>query len=431
MKSVKINDRLWVAAQPTQAEIAALADNGFAALVNSRPDGEEQDQPGNEVEKDAAKEADLAYRFVPVTVPTITRADVRAFQNALSNVDGRVFAHCKSGLRSLTLYALGEALDGRMTREEVVELGKTVGFDLSGAAAWLDRDAAQSPKVEAFFDPRTSSVQYVVADPATKRCAIIDPILDFDEKSGATATTNADALLAFVEKEGLTVDWILDTHPHADHFSAAFYLKQKTGAPMAIGAHVIDVQKIWQKMYNWPELETDGSQWDQLFSDGDTFRIGNLEARVMHSPGHTLASITYVVGDAAFVHDTMFMPDSGTARADFPGGSATALWNSIQAILRLPDATRIFTGHDYQPGGRHPRWESSVAEEKRANSHIASMDEARFVSIRESRDKTLPMPKLILHALQINVRGGRLPDPESNGKRYLKFPLDALDGAVW
>ena len=431
MKSVKINDRLWVAAQPTQAEIAALADNGFAALVNSRPDGEEQDQPGNEVEKDAAKEADLAYRFVPVTVPTITRADVRAFQNALSDIEERVFAHCKSGLRSLTLYALGEALDGRMTREEVVELGKSLGFDLSGAAAWLDRDAAQSPKVEAFFDPRTSSVQYVVADPATKRCAIIDHILDFDEKSGATATTNADALLAFVEKEGLTVDWILDTHPHADHFSAAFYLKQKTGAPMAIGAHVIDVQKIWQKMYNWPELETDGSQWDQLFSDGDTFRIGNLEARVMHSPGHTLASITYVVGDAAFVHDTMFMPDSGTARADFPGGSATALWNSIQAILRLPDATRIFTGHDYQPGGRHPRWESSVAEEKRANSHIASMDEARFVSIRESRDKTLPMPKLILHALQINVRGGRLPDPESNGKRYLKFPLDALDGAVW
>ena len=431
MKSVKINDRLWVAAQPTRAEIAALADNGFAALVNSRPDGEEQDQPGNEVEKDAAKEADLAYRFVPVTVPTITRADVRAFQNALSDIEERVFAHCKSGLRSLTLYALGEALDGRMTREEVVELGKSLGFDLSGAAAWLDRDAAQRPKVEAFFDPRTSSVQYVVADPATKRCAIIDPILDFDEKSGATATTNADALLAFVEKEGLTVDWILDTHPHADHFSAAFYLKQKTGAPMAIGAHVIDVQKIWQKMYNWPELETDGSQWDQLFSDGDTFRIGNLEARVMHSPGHTLASITYVVGDAAFVHDTMFMPDSGTARADFPGGSATALWNSIQAILRLPDATRIFTGHDYQPGGRHPRWESSVAEEKRANSHIASMDEARFVSIRESRDKTLPMPKLILHALQINVRGGRLPDPESNGKRYLKFPLDALDGAVW
>lgn len=207
--------------------------------------------------------------------------------------------------------------------------------------------------------------------------------------------------------------------------------RAKTGAPTAIGEHVVGVQKLWQRIYNWPELKTDGSQWDRLFAHGERFKLGNIDGHVLFSPGHTLASITYVIGDAAFIHDTMFMPDSGSARADFPGGSAAALWGSIQGILAMPDDTRLFTGHDYQPNGRSPRWESTVAEQKRSNPHIAGQDEASFVKLREARDRTLPMPKLILHALQVNIRAGRLPEPEANGQRYLKFPLDALEGAVW
>jgi glyoxylase-like metal-dependent hydrolase (beta-lactamase superfamily II) len=288
------------------------------------------------------------------------------------------------------------------------------------------------PTVTAFFDPRTFSLQYVAACPRTKRCAIIDPVLDFDEKSGSTGTANADAILAFVAREGLTVEWILDTHPHADHFSAARYLKEKTGAPTAIGEKVVEVQKLWAGIYNWPSLPVDGSQWDKLFADGETFRVGEIEGRVLFSPGHTLASVTYVLGDAAFVHDTLFMPDSGTARADFPGGSAVDLWRSIQRILALPDTTRLFTGHDYQPGGREPRWESTVAEQKAGNTHLTkAKSEADFVALRSARDKTLAMPKLILSALQINIRGGRLPEPEDNGRRYLKIPMDALRGAAW
>jgi uncharacterized protein (TIGR01244 family) len=430
MQIVKIADKLSVAGQPQVADFPDLAGKGFSKVINVRPDGEEPGQPGTGAERHAAENAGLAYGYIPVSGTTITKADIRAFQSALAKARGPVLAHCKSGTRAAALYALGEVLDGRMKAEDVLPFGKAQGFDLSMAANWLGRDR-KHPDVEAFFDSRTWSVQYVVSDPETKKCAIIDPVLDFDEKSGSTATTSADAILAHIEREGLTVEWILDTHPHADHFSAAEYLKQKTGAPTAIGEHVVDVQKLWKEIYNWPELKTDGSQWDRLFAHGDRFKVGNIDAHVLFSPGHTLASITYVIGDAAFVHDTMFMPDSGTARADFPGGSAQVLWQSIQDILALPDETRIFTGHDYQPKGRAPRWESTVAEQKRANPHIAGMDEASFVKIREARDKTLPMPKLILHALQVNVQGGKLPEPESNGRRYLKFPLDALEGAKW
>lgn len=287
-------------------------------------------------------------------------------------------------------------------------------------------------RVEAFFDKRTSSLQYVAADPATGKCAIIDPVLDLDEKSGATATRNADRILEYIREQGLSVEWILDTHPHADHLSAAAYLKEKTGAPTAIGERVVEVQRLWKDIYNLVGFPADGSQWDKLFAEGEHFSIGTLPARVLFSPGHTLASITYVIGDAAFVHDTLFMPDGGTARADFPGGDARTLWRSIQEILALPDDTRLFTGHDYQPGGREVRFESTVAEQKARNIHIAPCrTEEAFVEMREARDRTLPMPKLILHALQVNMNGGRLPEPEANGRRYLKFPLDSLDGAAW
>jgi glyoxylase-like metal-dependent hydrolase (beta-lactamase superfamily II) len=289
------------------------------------------------------------------------------------------------------------------------------------------------PTVKGFFEERTCSVQYVVADPETRKCAVIDPVLDFDPNSGATATRSADEILAFIEREGLTLEWILDTHPHADHFSAAAYMKEKTGAPTAIGEKVVEIQKLWKKLYNLPEsFPTDGSQWDRLFKDGERFTIGAMDAEVMFTPGHTLASIAYRVGDAAFVHDTIFMPDGGTARADFPGGSAKILWNSIQRIMALPDETRLFTGHDYMPGGREPLWESTVAEQREKNIHLTkARTEEEFVALREARDRTLPMPKLILHSLQVNIRGGRLPEPESNGKRYLKLPLDALEGAAW
>lgn len=288
------------------------------------------------------------------------------------------------------------------------------------------------PIVQCLYDPRTNSLQYFVADPQTKACAIIDAVLDYDEKSGSIATWSADALLEHIAAEKLTVEWILDTHPHADHLSAAAYLRAKTGARTGIGARVVDVQVLWKDIYNFKDLATDGSQWDRLFEDGDRFSIGSLEARVMFSPGHTLASITYVVADAAFIHDTLFMPDSGTARADFPGGSASRLYRSIEAILALPDETRLFTGHDYQPGGRAVMWQSTVAEQKMSNIHMAACgSEEEFVAVRQARDRTLPMPKLILHALQVNIRGGRLPEPEDNGRRYLKLPLDALGKVPW
>ncbi|MCX7318958.1 MAG: MBL fold metallo-hydrolase [Hyphomicrobiales bacterium] len=287
------------------------------------------------------------------------------------------------------------------------------------------------PDVRGFYDPRTFSIQYVASCPRTRRCAIIDPVFDFDEKSGATATKSADAILAYVQENGLSVEWILDTHPHADHFSAARYLKEKTGARTCIGDHVGEVQALWKKIYNWPSLPADGSQWDRLFADGETFQIGDIPVSVLFSPGHTLASISYVVGDAAFIHDTLFMPDGGTARCDFPGGSARRMWQTIQRILSLPDATRLFTGHDYQPGGRDPAWESTVADQKRNNVHIVGKDEASYVALREERDRNMEMPRLILHALQINIRGGRLPEPEDDGRRFLKIPLNALEGAYW
>ncbi len=284
-----------------------------------------------------------------------------------------------------------------------------------------------NPVVTGFFHEPTFSIAYLVEDPATKRAAIIDPVLDYDEKSGRVSRQSADALLDEIARRGLTVDWILDTHPHADHFSAGVYLKEKLDAPTAIGDRIVEVQKLWKDIYNLPDFPADGSQWDRLFADGDTFKIGSLDARVMLSLGHTLCSITYVVGDVAFVHDTLFQPDYGTARCDFPGGSAAQLYDSIRQILSLPDATRLFTGHDYMPKGRPPKWESTVAEQKKSNAHFGSNPtREQYVKLRNERDATLPMPKLILHALQVNIRGGRLPAPESNGRSYLKIPVDTL-----
>jgi uncharacterized protein (TIGR01244 family) len=429
--ATRISDKLFISAQPKLEDFSGLAAAGFKGVISNRPAGEQAEQPTPAAERQAAEAGGMSFHLIPVTVTTITEADVRSFQRAVSEIPGPVFAHCKSGIRSANLFAIGEVLDGRVAEKDLAALSGAWGIDLALATKWLARDAERRPRVKGFFDPRTFSVQYVVSDPTTGQCAIIDPVLDFDEMSGSVATVSADAILRYVAEEKLTVQWILDTHPHADHFSAAHYLHEKTGAPTAIGAHVVEVQRLWQSIYNWPALQTDGSQWDHLFEEDEHFTVGTINARIFFSPGHTLASITYVIGDAAFVHDTIFMPDSGTARADFPGGSAALLWASLQAILALPEETRLFTGHDYQPGGRAPRWESTVAEQKARNSHIAGVDEAGFIALRETRDRSLPMPKLILHALQVNIMGGRLPTPEGNGRRYLKIPIGALGSVVW
>lgn len=282
-----------------------------------------------------------------------------------------------------------------------------------------------SPEVTGFYEPDTGSVQYLVSDPVTGKAAIIDAVWNFDPHNARTGTQSADEILSFVRTRGLAVEWILDTHPHADHFMAAAYLKEKLGAPQAIGGKVRDVAELWRGFYHLPP-GFDLAAFDRLFADGDAFSIGSLAVRVMLSPGHTLASITYVVGDdAAFVHDTLMQPDSGSSRADFPGGDAAALYRSIQAILTLPGKTRLFVGHDYCHGGRAPQWESTVAEQKAANIHIKDgISQSEFVKLRTERDKTLPLPDRMLHALQVNLRGGRLPEPESDGHSYFKIPAN-------
>lgn len=291
-----------------------------------------------------------------------------------------------------------------------------------GAEARFERDDCT---VAAFHDAATGSWQYVIADRATRAAAIIDPVLDYDPHAGAVTTVNADRLLDHVRREALDVVWVLDTHPHADHFSAAPYLAERLGAPTAIGAQVVEVQALWRDIYCLDDFPCDGSQWTRLFADGDTFRIGELESRVMFSPGHTLASVTYVIAGCAFVHDTLMMPDAGTSRADFPGGDAHALYRSITAILNLPDDTAAFVGHDYCPEGRETRSMATVAEQRADNIHVGGhTDEATFVRLRTERDATLPLPDLMLASLQVNIRGGRLPEPEPCGQRFLKIPLD-------
>ncbi|MEQ9326652.1 MAG: MBL fold metallo-hydrolase [Rhodospirillales bacterium] len=284
------------------------------------------------------------------------------------------------------------------------------------------------PAVRTFFDEATFTATHVTWDPDTKRAAIIDSVLDYEVKSGRTSTESADKVIAFVEAEGLAVDWILETHVHADHLSAAPYLKGKLGGKVAIGSKIPAVQGVFKKVFNAGEgFATDGRQFDRLFEDGETFPIGGIEVRVMHTPGHTPACAVYVVGDAAFVGDTLFMPDFGTARCDFPGGDAAQLYRSIRRVLDLPPETRLFMCHDYAPGGREYRWETTVAAERAENIHVRDgVTEAEFVAMRTKRDKELSMPALILPSVQVNMRAGALPPAEDNGVSYLKIPLNAL-----
>ena len=290
-------------------------------------------------------------------------------------------------------------------------------------------DATLRPEIASFFDPATFTVSYVVHDPATLEAAIIDSVLDFDPNSGRTATTSADAIVDYVNSHNLKVIWLLETHAHADHFSAAPYLQDKLGGKIAIGAAITTVQQVFGKLFNaGTEFARDGSQFDALFKDGDTFAIGNLPVTVMHVPGHTPACIAYVVGEAVFVGDTMFMPDYGSARADFPGGDARTLFRSLRRILSLPPETRLFMCHDYLPKGRTEYvWETTVAAEREGNVHAHDgITEDEFVAMREARDATLDMPRLILPSVQVNMRAGHMPPPDENGVTYLKIPVNAV-----
>lgn len=285
------------------------------------------------------------------------------------------------------------------------------------------------PEVKTFFHEPTFTATHVVWDPEAKNAAIVDSVLDYDHKAGRTSTEAADALIAFVEEQGLTVDWILETHAHADHLTAAPYLKEKLGGKIAIGDHIKDVQTVFKGVFNAEEsFRTDGSQFDHLFMDGETFTVGTIPAQVIHTPGHTPACLTYVIGDAAFVGDTLFMPDYGTARVDFPGGDGPTLFRSIQKIFSLPPETRLFLCHDYKAPGRDDFvWETTVAEEKARNIHVHDgVSEGEFVKFRTERDATLEMPVLILPSVQVNMRGGHLPPAEDNGISYLKLPVNAL-----
>ncbi|WP_343080089.1 MBL fold metallo-hydrolase [Ostreiculturibacter nitratireducens] len=283
--------------------------------------------------------------------------------------------------------------------------------------------------VKAFFDEATFTITYVVKDPTSKAAAIIDSVLDFDYASGRTDTHSADEVISYVKKQGLDIKWVLETHVHADHLSAAPYIQERVGGKIGIGEKITVVQETFGKVFNeGTEFQRDGSQFDRLFNEGDTFEVGALKGRVLHTPGHTPACLTYVIEDAAFVGDTLFMPDFGTARCDFPGGSAENLYKSIQKILSLPDETRVFVGHDYKAPGRDTyAWETTVGEQKALNVHVgAGKPIEEFVRMRTERDKKLAMPRLIIPSLQVNMRAGQMPPPEDDGKTYLKVPVNGL-----
>jgi len=284
------------------------------------------------------------------------------------------------------------------------------------------------PEVKGFFDPATSTISYVVRDPESDACAIVDPVMDIDYAAGRIAYAHADEIIDYVRKHGLKVEWLLETHVHADHLSAAPYIQRELGGRLGIGKNITLVQETFGKIFNeGTEFQRDGSQFDRLFDDGDTYEIGTLTAFAIHTPGHTPACMTHVIGDAAFVGDTLFMPDGGSARADFPGGDAGQLYDSIQKVLALPGEMRVFMCHDYGPGGRDIQWETTVAEEKTHNIHVGrGKSREEFVRMRTERDAQLDMPKLIIPSLQVNMRAGELPPADESGKRFLKVPVNTL-----
>lgn len=289
-------------------------------------------------------------------------------------------------------------------------------------------DLTLRPEVVPFFDPATNTISYIVKDPNSASCAVIDSVMDLDYAAGRISYEHADAMIAYIEEHGLKLEWLIETHAHADHLSAAPYIQQKLGGKLGIGENIRIVQEVFGKIFNeGTEFQRDGSQFDQLFTDGDSYRIGTMTAHIMHTPGHTPACMTHVIGNAAFVGDTLFMPDGGSARADFPGGDAATLYHSIRRVLSLPDETRLFMCHDYGPNGRAIQWETTVGEERRHNIHVHDgVTQEEFVKMRTARDATLGMPKLIIPSLQVNIRAGKLPPKDEQGKTFLKVPVNTL-----
>ncbi|CCE00335.1 putative enzyme with metallo-hydrolase/oxidoreductase domain (ycbL-like) [Bradyrhizobium sp. STM 3809] len=289
-------------------------------------------------------------------------------------------------------------------------------------------DLSVKPDITPFFDPATNTVSYVVKDPGSPACAVIDSVMDIDYASGRIAPLSADKIIAHIQERGWRLEWLIETHVHADHLSAAPYIQARLGGKIGIGDNIRIVQETFGKIFNeGTEFQRDGSQFDQLFHDGDTYGIGGMIAFAMHTPGHTPACMTHVIGDAAFVGDTLFMPDGGSARADFPGGDARTLYRSIRRVLQLPEAMRLFMCHDYGPNGRDIRWETTVAEQRAHNIHVRDgITEDEFVAAREARDRTLDMPRLIIPSLQVNMKAGQLPRPDDSGRRFLKVPLNTL-----
>lgn len=296
------------------------------------------------------------------------------------------------------------------------------------ATASYPVDLSVKPDIKGFFDPATNTITYIVKDPASNACAVVDSVMDIDYAAGRISFDHADEVIADIEARGLNLEWLIETHVHADHLSAAPYIQEKLGGKIGIGRNIYIVQETFGKIFNeGTEFQRDGSQFDRLFDEGDTYQIGTMQAYAIHTPGHTPACMTHVIGDAAFVGDTLFMPDGGSARADFPGGDAGTLFDSIQKVLSLPDETRLFMCHDYGPNGRDIRWETTVGEEKNHNIHVGGgKSREEFVAMREARDRTLDMPKLIIPSLQVNMRAGQLPPADKDGKTFLKVPVNTL-----
>lgn len=433
-----LTDALSVAAQIKTDDLEAIRAAGFRSIVCNRPDGESPDQTDWDTVATAARAMGMEVAWLPAETGKVTNAQGEAFGQMLEGLPKPVLAYCRSGLRSSTMWALSQA--GRQPTEAILARTQAAGYDLSAMAQRItDLGAARASaaaqgrmQVEGFFDAGTWTVSYIVMDTATREAAIIDSVLDYDPKSGRTRTASADRLVDRVQALGAKVQWHLETHVHADHLSAAAYLRRKVGGKIAIGHQITTVQNVFADLFNAePGFRRDGSQFDHLLQDGETFRIGQLQARALHTPGHTPACMTYVVSDgqdtAAFVGDTLFMPDYGTARCDFPGGDARTLYRSINKVLSLPPETTLYMCHDYQPGGREVKFVTTVAEQRANNVHVKDgISEEAFVAMREARDRTLDMPVLILPSVQVNMRAGELPPAESNGKRYLKIPLDAV-----
>jgi len=433
-----LTESLSVAAQIRTDDLAAIQQAGFRSLVCNRPDGESPDQTDWQTMADAARALGLEVAWLPAETGKVTNAQGEAFGQMMDALPKPVLAYCRSGLRSSTLWALSQA--GLQPTEAILARTQAAGYDLSAMAQRItDLGAARASaaaqgrmQVEGFFDPTTWTVSYIVMDSATREAAIVDSVLDYDPKSGRTRTTSADRLIERIQALGARVQWHLETHVHADHLSGAAYLRRKVGGQIAIGQQITTVQQVFGDLFNAEsEFKRDGSQFDRLLQDGESFRIGQLQARALHTPGHTPACMTYVVSDgqqtAAFVGDTLFMPDYGTARCDFPGGDARTLYRSINKVLSLPPETTLYMCHDYLPGGREVKYITTVAEQRANNIHVKDgISEEAFVAMREARDATLEMPVLILPSVQVNMRAGELPPAESNGKRYLKIPLDAV-----